>query len=519
MKWIFLAIVAIVSSIGAAVADSSDSEVMRSYARARAVLDAGVAAMGGAEALTSLTSVTREFENHRTNPGQGPRPFDGAPTIDKFPIFSLTPTTSVIDYVGERLRFSQRFLSTSTKEWLTAIDAGGPAGGFSAIAYRDETPVYTANPAAVSRDFITRESRTYPEAILRAALRRPATLQWFGEAAIGGRRAQLISFVDADATRIVLSFDEQTRLLVRSEVLSEHPYLGQAIAASVYQDYRKTGRLLLPYRVEAWRNEEPLRIMFISKIELDSRADDATFAAPRERIDAPPIPNDPVLTSLGNDVYAVMGADNAMFAVFPEYVVLIESPRRESFAGQIFRLIESVAPGKPVKLVSTHFHEDHIGGVRYAAARGAEIWTTHHGKIAIERALRVRWTIRPDEFARAPRDVTINVIDKKQVFEAGKQRVEIAQVGPTEHTDQMLAVFFPNIGTLYTADVWDVPAPSVPTPGPDAARIVPRIAALGWKVQQMIPTHGVPASVADLNRSLEIRAKYMRGADTKHRLR
>ncbi len=27
----------------------------------------------------------------------------------------------------------------------------------------------------------------------------------------------------------------------------------------------------------------------------------------------------------------------------------------------------------------------------------------------------------------------------------------------------MLAAFFPGIGTLYTADVWDVPAASAPT--------------------------------------------------------
>jgi glyoxylase-like metal-dependent hydrolase (beta-lactamase superfamily II) len=261
-----------------------------------------------------------------------------------------------------------------------------------------------------------------------------------------------------------------------------------------------------------------LRFMQFSRIELNAPTDDALFAPPTERIDAP-APAEPAVTALGNDIYAVLSADTAMFAVFPEYVVLVEAPRRESHTVRIFQAIRSVAPDKPIKVVSTHFHEDHIAGVRYAVSQGAEIWTTPHARSAIESKLRMAWTIRPDELARAPRPATIHVIDKKHVFEAGKQRVEIAEIGPTEHADQMLAAFFPSISTLYTADVWDVPAPDAPLPGPDAARIVPRINALGWKVQRMMPTHGHPTSVDALNRSLAQRARYVEGADTRHRLR
>jgi glyoxylase-like metal-dependent hydrolase (beta-lactamase superfamily II) len=242
------------------------------------------------------------------------------------------------------------------------------------------------------------------------------------------------------------------------------------------------------------------------------------FAPPVERIEAGPSASEPVLAAMGDEVYAALGSDNAIFAVFPDYVVLVEAPRGESFASRIFQLIRSVAPGKPVKLVATHFHEDHIAGVRHAVSQGAEIWTTSHGKAAIERKLGIAWTIKPDELARAPRDATIRVIEKRQVFAAGKQRVEIAEIGPTEHVAQMLVAFFPGAGVLYTADVWDVPAPGKPTPGPDAARVAARVNELGWKIRRMVPTHGVPASVEELNQSLDIRAKYMTGADTRQRL-
>jgi hypothetical protein len=513
-----LTLIVIVAWMSRAAADVANSEVMRSYTRARAVLDAGVAAMGGAEALTAVNNVARRFEITRTNPGQGPRPFSGAPTIDEYPVYGHSPASSLIDYVGERFRLSQQHSLGSAQEWLAIVDAGGPDGGFTTFAYRQETPVYTPNPAPASRDAMTREMRIYPEAILRAALRRPATLQWVGDALVGGKRAQVISFVDVDATRVALSFDEQTRLLVRSEVLSEHPYLGQAVTASVYLDYRNTGPLLLPYRVELWRNDEPIRLIRMSGIELNARIDDAIFAPPRERIGAPPAPREPELISLGHDVYTVLSNDSAMFAVFPDYVVLVEAPLGESHAIRIFQSIRSVAPGKPVKLVSTHFHEDHIAGVRYAVSQGAEVWTTAHAKSAIEAKLRIRWMLRLDELARAPREATIHVIREKHVFEAGKQRVEIAEIGPTTHVDQMLAAFFPAVGALYIADIWDVLAPGASMPGPDAAQIVPRLNALGWRVQRMQPTHGYPASVEELNRSLQVRAKYVKGADTRYRL-
>jgi hypothetical protein len=518
MPRILLALAVVVASIGNAVADSGGTEAMRSYLRARAVLDAGVAAIGGAEALSSLTGVTREYQIHRNNPGQGPRPVAGGSSVDKYPLYAPTPSTSIVDYAGERYRIQQRYLYDSAKEWVDAIDVGGPTGGFLLASYQDQIPAYTTNSASVSRDTLTRELRTYPEAMLRAALRRPTTLQWVGEGMVGGRPTQVISFVDGDVNH-VLAFDAQTRLPARVEVLSEHPYIGQATTASVYVDYRKTGRLMLPYRVEQWRNDEPTRIALISRIELDKGGNDATFAPPRERVDNPEPPRLPTLTSLGNDVYATMSSDNSMFAVFPEYVVLVEAPRRESYAIAIFQAIRSVAPGKPVKVVSTHFHEDHIAGVRYAVSQGAEIWTTAHAKGAIERTLRVAWTIRPDEYARAPRDAKIHVIDDKQIFEAGGQRIEIAQVGPTEHAEQMLAAFFPRVETLYTADVWDVPAPGLATPGPDSAKVVARVNDLGWKVRRMIPTHGVPATVQDLNRSLDTRAKFVTGAETRLRLR
>jgi hypothetical protein len=61
-------------------------------------------------------------------------------------------------------------------------------------------------------------------------------------------------------------------------------------------------------------------------------------------------------------------------------------------------------------------------------------------------------------------------------------------------------------------------SPGASMPGPDAAQIVPQLNALGWKVQRMQPTHGFPASVEELNRSLQVRAKYVKGADTRYRL-
>lgn len=66
-------------SVSAAVsATDTPSATLESYARARAVLDAGVRAMGGAAAMQALRSIRRDLTDQWVDPGQGQRPWNGA---------------------------------------------------------------------------------------------------------------------------------------------------------------------------------------------------------------------------------------------------------------------------------------------------------------------------------------------------------------------------------------------------------------------------------------------------------
>ena len=168
----------------------------------------------------------------------------------------------------------------------------------------------------------------------------------------------------------------------------------------------------------------------------------------------------------------------------------------------------ATVPGKPVRLVSTHFHFDHIGGVRTAVARGVPIVTTADARVVIERSLASTQAMRPDEYSRAPRAATIDVAGRKTVLEDGSQRVEIYDFGPTPHVTQLLVAYFPRQKLLHVADIFDVLTPELVIAGIDAVVMAERIGEFNLDVERFVPMHGVPVTIDHLRRGLEIRRKY-----------
>src|SRR4029453_15650440 len=78
-----------------------ETEGLRSQARARQLLDAAVAAIGGEDALRSIRTVRREYTEGWVDVGQGTRPWTGVPPVDELrphPYFDDSEMRSFIDY-------------------------------------------------------------------------------------------------------------------------------------------------------------------------------------------------------------------------------------------------------------------------------------------------------------------------------------------------------------------------------------------------------------------------------------
>lgn len=481
-------------------APSATPVLLQNELKARAVLAAGIEAIGGLEALQSVSDVTRSLSGARTDWGQGRRPTEPSNNHPRLRSIRDLRGGRVYDVLEDTITGGQplRFAAVS-----------GPGG---AASLNFVTGMVRTLPPAALTAFRAGRARQYPETVLLSAWARPEMLRWLGETRENGRPQQVVAFADADGEQVTLSFDAATHLLTKLEAVNDDPARGDLTTGTRFEDWRPVGRLKLPFRQVDFVGEHPLMDMRAASIELDTHPADSVFAIPAGFTAYQPAPPADPVTKLGDDVYAVVGGYNSMFVVFADYVLAVEAGQNARATQATIRRIRQVAPGKPIRyLVATHFHEDHIGGVRSYVAEGATIVTTPSARGAIERAARARHEIRPDALARAPKAPAFEVLSSgKRVFDDGTHRVELYQIGPTPHVDEMIIAYLPKERVLFEADALDLDVPAEHTGtgavGDDTADLARKIDALGLTVDRIVPVHGRIGTIADLRESLARRA-------------
>jgi hypothetical protein len=429
-------------------ASAPKSAGLASYAKARSVLDAGVDAMGGRDALDAVRSVRREFEGEWRGFGQSRRPDrDGAPLV----FHEKDEAIVHIDYQRgdwyERLKYAQY---GRRSEYAVQTDWARGGEAYQTFAYIEEPPFARRIDAAETPALRAEKLRRYPEGALRAAMRRAETLQWSGSYRRDGRQYHVISFADETGARPLLHFDARTRLLAKVEAVRAHPVVGDTFAETLFDDYRTFGDIRLPLS----------HVDRVAGVATQSwRASSIAVNAPPPETQAPPSPSPspaaPAVRRIAAGAYVIEGPYNVLFAEFRDFALVVEAPQNSAYAEECLRLIRQTIPDKPLRLVATHFHYDHVGGVRPYIAAGATILTTPDAKPVIERAAASRQTLRPDALSRRPAAPRIEIVDEEIAIDDGAARALIFDIGPTDHAAEMLAVYLPEARILYEADLWD----------------------------------------------------------------
>ena len=480
------------------------SPAARSALEARNILAEAIAAAGGLPALRAISSISTDRTMLRTSTGQGMHP--GAPAVEHAILLTRLDLRS-------RRAFTLRDLE---------ID-GGQIWGTATIVTADSG--FDINYA--NRTFFSRSSAQYGNvriALLRGELptlllsawNRPEQMRSTGRTVIRGRECAGIVFADGDGALVTLYFDVATHLLARSEFVADDPTRGDAAFSTDYTDYRSVGAVKLPYRTqqdgpgpERWETT-------IARVEVNAPLADTLFVLPKE-LDVSP--NPPPMRKLAEGVYAL----SASVAVeFNDFVVVFEAygDSRRS-AGNIARL-RSVIPSKPIRyVISSHYHEDHLGGVREYAAHGASFLTTRDAVERLRENLLVRHVMRPDSFSAAPANPKIDIVDSVRVIEDGAQRLELYQIGPTAHVDRILIGYLPKDRILIEGDLLDMPGEKPAAGGEDTEQFAEKIRALRLNVERIVPIHGSPATATmqDLERAVAMhRARAQCSADLVTRL-
>jgi glyoxylase-like metal-dependent hydrolase (beta-lactamase superfamily II) len=182
-----------------------------------------------------------------------------------------------------------------------------------------------------------------------------------------------------------------------------------------------------------------------------------------------------------------------MFVVFTDYVLVVEAPSSDSDSTKVMEAIHEIAPGKPIRyIVPTHFHEDHIGGLRAYLREGATVITTPGNLPFLEMFMKKMKALQPQ--IKLP---AVEVVADKRRFTDGVVTVDLHNM-PSPHVDEMIVPFIPSAGIIYIADGLTRDLGPWRPPTTDERALVRQFDQLGLDIRTVLPGHGPAATQRDL---------------------
>jgi len=344
---------------------------------------------------------------------------------------------------------------------------------------------------------------TYPDPQwhLARALEQSPSLHWEGETVFAGQREDVISYSDEFKNRHRLFLNSATHLL--REVSSEAQltrFQEGFMPRIVFENYRRKGPYWSPTKVTIVQASWTIITSDLQSIrrDFDEALSVSDFAPPAGAIEVDPKSFDFHVSKVAPSAYFVENAApdyNSMFVVFTDYVLVVEAPSSDSASTKVMAAIHEIAPGKPIRyIVPTHFHEDHIGGLRAYLREGATVVTTPGNFRFME--MFMKKLKATDSQVKLP---TVEVIAEKRRFSDGKVTLDLLNV-PSTHVDEMVVPFVPADGIVYAADGLTRDFGPWRRPTIDERTLVRQFKQLGLDIRTVLPGHGPAATQGEVER-------------------
>jgi glyoxylase-like metal-dependent hydrolase (beta-lactamase superfamily II) len=477
-----------------------------------AVADRWFKALGGRSAVEGAVVQRTRATGSRRHPGWGQAPGDPE-AVAEF-LFDL-----VEDLSADRYRLQLSGPTHLVPVNLDYAEVGdGLAGHVVGVDFMfDPSPVDMPIPswrvAARQRHI----DLTSPLRIARKALRGDVGIR-------GGDTPGELILDESGRPPLRLRFGAANELVSIRLTESHAPY-GDVPVEIRFSHYGRVGDFSLPYRMEILVSDTLVHDETRFRIEVDSAAADAEFAgaglpgpAPTDEQaryalwstewlmtyvlsgvrfyfdlqSAPAMPN-PAVVAEG--VKVVIGpSHNIMVVEMPDYVVAVDAPLYARYTAAALTQVRGAFPGKPLPyVVATHFHYDHIGGIReFAAEGGVTILCADSTIPFFEAILRSDHTISPDRLQQNP--VRVDVQGVKDAFvlpTAQGGRLEVHRI-ETDHSKDTLIVYVSGANAVFESDLWSA-TPRPPAPfsyrGRLAAQLCQAIEARGLNVETVVSGH------------------------------
>jgi glyoxylase-like metal-dependent hydrolase (beta-lactamase superfamily II) len=471
----------------------------QSYREARRVLDAGLAAYGGLDALRTIESFTIRHEGSTVHRNQSRRP--DAP-------YERTPLggTLIVEPRRGRLYHDNKGSYPGGFNWHWGLMTNGKEAARITFTERRINSTQ-AFPPQVIRGRL----RWLPHNLLISALERAVQLRSMGRANFDKRPHDVLTYATEEGQQLTVYLDARTHLVSKFELLGSDPYFGDSVQEIVFPAHRAVEKFQVPTaRVTKIMGEVVEEIPYVEVAFNKTYGDEqfkppAGFAPPATAPAAEPQP----FNKLAENVYMIRGGGYNVLAVgFKDHVMVVETPGNDNTSREVLARIKELLPGKPVKYAAvTHHHDDHAGGVRTYIAEGATIITTPGLRAFFERVAAARnFTFQPDALTRNPRPLSIETLQNgKRVFTDGTQTVELHDIGTGPHMDEMIVAYLPKEKLIFQGDLLNRPDDGRITPGnATTAHFADWIKKSGLAVERIVGVHGPVSTLDELQKAVAL---------------
>ncbi|MCA1617956.1 MAG: MBL fold metallo-hydrolase [Acidobacteria bacterium] len=346
--------------------------------------------------------------------------------------------------------------------------------------------------------------------VAHALEQRAPTLRYAGEESFDGRPHRVVSFAAANGATANLFFDAKTNLLSKYEQMVSDPVDGDVVQETIFRGYRAVEGVMVPAGRQTRRGGDLVEDVKYTEVRFNTKPADAAFAKP-EGFEEQPFPAPPVPireTKLAEGVYLFESGANALVVEFDTYVVVVEPYNGGRGPKPTLNKAREMFPSKPVKyVVVTHHHDDHSGGLRSYIAGGVTVVTTPANRKYFERMASSNFTLAPDDQTRAPRPAQFEFVrDRKRVFADGKQTLEVIDIGPSPHAEEMLVAYLPKEKLIFQGDLVNLPnsgryLPS--TVNDTTVHFFDWVTKQGLDVSRVAAVHGPATTWEDLRAAVE----------------
>ena len=444
------------------------------------LVQAGVAAQGGVEALRALKTVAIRAHTQAWEPGQSYRP-GGEP---RFLGDSTLAITADLEKGAVRATWERamKYPATETMKYTEIL-----VHNVGAVTDDKGTrPMSTIRVAATLRE----AERASPRLLL-AALDAPQKVAALADQAFGDTTLPAVAFTD-HGTRYVILFDRTSHLPAAVRTRDDDNVYGDSDYELRLADWRDVSGVKVAFARSYRLNGVEVHKVVYDEVTANAPIPPDTFAIDTQfKVASADVPaavpyqwvirrlllgrfldSDKVVipangafrqAELAPHVLQVMGGTaNNLVVAMKDGLVIFDAPCCEAQSRAVIAAAKAKFPGKPIKyVVLTHHHMDHTGGTRTFVAEGATVIVPDTAQAYFEQNFARPHTVVADAQEKAAKPLHVVGVADTMTLKDDTVEIRLQKIA-NPHVDGMLIghVVQPNV--VWVTDIW--------SPGRDASK-------------------------------------------------